>query len=74
MFLYDAGTQNYKNHLDIDAWAFCYHLSCKPQRFYPPEFDDAARAILQADLSLTRYDITTNNAGQVYTHLVSILE
>lgn len=74
MFLNDVGTQNYQKYLDIDAWAFCYHLSCKPQHFYPPEFGDAAREIMQADLSLTRENITIDNAEQVYTHLVNVLE
>ena len=70
MFLNGVGTQNYQRDLDIDARAFFYG---KPQPFYHPEFGNAARAIMQADLSLTREDITIDNAEQLYTHLVNVL-
>ena len=45
-----VGTKNYKKDLYIDAGSH----SCKTQPFYSPEFEDAARAIIQTDMSQTR--------------------
>ena len=69
------GTCNYKKSLDLDAWTYSYcNYVIKPQPFFPPEFDVAARAILRTDMSLNKEDINCANAEQVYTHLIRIME
>ena len=65
------GTYSYKKNLDLNAWTYSYcNYATKPPPFFPTEFDAAARAILQTDMSLNKEDINSGNAEQAYTHLV----
>jgi hypothetical protein len=69
------GTCDYKKELNFDAWTYSYcRYASQPPPFFPPEFQAAATAIMQVDLRMCKEDITANNAEQIYTHLVRIME
>ena len=71
---YCVGTTNLKKPLDLGAWCHCYeNYAHLPQPFYPDEFDEAARAILNTDLTLTPNELTMDIAEAVYTHLLNTL-
>ena len=61
--------------LDISAWSYCYiNLVCRALPLYPQVFEDAAKAIMQTELGMTKADLNIRNAKRVYTHLVDTLE
>ena len=71
---FHIGVQSYKKGLDYDVWIHCYlEYARKPSPFYPPEFEDAATAILERDFSMTRDNLTIENAEPVYHHLVQTM-
>ena len=69
------GTNDYRKALDIEAWSFCYmNLACKSPPLYPSEFEEAATAIMQQELHMTKDSIDIENAKRVYLHLVNTFD
>ena len=68
-----VGTRSYKHPLDFFVWSHGY-LECAYQAppFYPEEFEAAATGTLN-QLGITREDITTTNAREIFLHLCSIM-
>lgn len=72
---YYIGTNDYRKALDIEAWSFCYmNLACKCPPLYPPEFEEAATAIMQQELHITKDSIDIDNAKRVYLHLINTFD
>lgn len=65
---------DYKQELNADAWAHCYvNYASKAPEFYPEEFDEVAKLILERDLNMQRHEINSNNARNVFKHIVDVL-
>ena len=71
---FHLGVQSYKKGLDYDVWIHCFlEYARKPSPFYPPEFEDAATAILERDFNMSENNITLENAESIYCHLVQTI-
>ena len=49
------------------------NLACEPP-LYPPEFEEAATAIMQQELQMTKDSIDIENAKRVYLHLINAFD